>query len=123
MFGHQERVAILLLIAVTLAVVAAHIVLVQIGKEPFASVYTDQSADGTLVSLSGSIDQATVLRNGGHVLLTIKNVTVFVPATVAGDRSFVKGTTVSLYGTVQTYQGKKRSSSVQQMISGRSSNS
>ena len=107
MFGHQERVAILLLIAVTLAVVAAHIVLVQIGKEPFASVYTDQSADGTLVSLSGSIDQATVLRNGGHVLLTIKNVTVFVPATVAGDRSFVKGTTVSLYGTVQTYQGKK----------------
>jgi len=107
MFGRQERVAILLLIAVAIAVVAAHIVLTQIGKEPFASVYSDQVADGTLVSLSGSIDQATVLNNGGHVLLTIKNVTVFVPATVAGSRAFTKGTTIFLYGTVQTYQGKK----------------
>ncbi|MFZ1897574.1 hypothetical protein [Methanoregula sp.] len=107
MFGRQERVAILLLIVVAITVTAAHIVLTQIGKGPFASTYTDQSADGTLVHLSGIIDQATVLKNGGHVLLTIANVTVFVPATVAGDRSFAKGTTVSLYGTVQTYQGKK----------------
>lgn len=107
MFGHQERIAILLLIAVTLAVIAAHIVLVQIGKAPFVSAYTDQAADGTLVLLSGTIDQATVLKNGGHVLLTIDNVTVFVPATVAGDRAFAKGMSVSLYGTVQTYQGKK----------------
>ena len=107
MLGRQERVAILLLIAVAIAVIAAHVVLVQIGKGPFASAYTGQSADGTLVHLSGIIDQATVLKNGGHVLLTIANVTVFVPATVAGNRSFAKGTTVSLYGTVQTYQGKK----------------
>ena len=107
MFGHQERVAILLLIGVALAVIAAHIVLVQIGKTPFASAYTDQSADGTLVCLSGTLDQATVLKNGGHVLLTVKNVTVFIPVTVAGDRSFVKGTNITVFGTVQTYQGKK----------------
>jgi len=107
MFGHQERVAILLLIAVAIVVIAAHIVLVQIGKEPFASAYSDQSADGTLVRLSGIIDQANVLSNGGHVLLSIDNVTVFVPAPVAGGRSFAKGTAVSLYGTVQTYKGKK----------------
>ena len=81
MFGRQERVAILLLIVVAITVTAAHIVLTQIGKGPFASTYTDQSADGTLVHLSGIIDQATVLKNGGHVLLTIVNVTVFVPAT------------------------------------------
>ncbi|MEN6395713.1 MAG: hypothetical protein ABFC78_04435 [Methanoregula sp.] len=107
MFGRQERVAILLLIAVAIVVIVAHIVLVQIGKEPFASAYSDQSADGTLVSLSGTIDQATVLSNGGHVMLNIDNVTVFIPAPVAGGRSFAKGTTVSLYGTVQTYKGKK----------------
>jgi hypothetical protein len=107
MFGHQERTAILLLIGVALVVIAAHLVFVQIGKAPFASTYSDQSADGALVSLTGIIDQATVLKNGGHVLLTINNVTVFVPANVAGDRSFTKGTAVSLYGTVQTYQSKK----------------
>ena len=60
MFGHQERVAILLLIAVAFVVIVAHVVLVQIGKTPFASAYTDQSADGTLVCLSGTIDQVTV---------------------------------------------------------------
>jgi hypothetical protein len=107
MFGRQERVAILLLIAVALAVVLAHVVLAQIGKGPFASAYTDQSADGTLVSFTGSIDQVAVLSNGGHVILSVNNTTVFIPATVAGDHSFVKGTAVSLYGTVQTYQGKK----------------
>ena len=107
MFCRQERVAILLLIAVALTVVLAQVVLSSFGKAPFASEYTDQVADGTLVSLSGIIDQATVLSNGGHVVLSVNNTTVFVPATVAGDRAFVKGTPVSLYGTVQTYRGKK----------------
>ncbi|HVP97551.1 hypothetical protein [Methanoregula sp.] len=107
MFGRQERVAIILLIAVAVAVIVAHVVLVQIGKGPFASVYSDQSADGTLVSLSGNIDQVTALSNGGHLMLSVNNVTVFIPAAVAGDRAFARGTPVSLYGTVQTYRGKK----------------
>ncbi|MDD1702792.1 MAG: hypothetical protein LUQ31_07445 [Methanoregula sp.] len=107
MFGHPERIAILLLLAVAAVVIAAHLVLVQIGKEPFASDYTEQSVDGTLVRLSGAIDQATVLKNGGHVLLSVKNTTIFIPSAVAGDRSFAKGSSVTLFGTVQTYQGKK----------------
>lgn len=107
MLGHQERVAILLLFGIALAVVAAHLVLVQMGKGPFAKEYSAQATDGTLVSLSGTIEQATVIKNGGHILLSVDNVTVFIPATAAGDRSFVEGSTVSLYGIVQTYQGKK----------------
>ncbi|HNX17741.1 MAG TPA: hypothetical protein PKM50_05370 [Methanoregula sp.] len=107
MYRHQERVAILLLIAVALVVIVAHVALVQIGKAPFANEYTVLATDGTLVSLSGTIEQATVIKNGGHVLLSVDNVTIFIPATIAGDRSFVKGTKVSLYGTVQTYLGKK----------------
>jgi len=107
MLGRQERVAILLLCGVALAVIVAHLVLVHIGKEPFASAYTQQSADGSLVRLDGTIDQVTVIKNGGHIILTVRNVTVFIPSTVAGDRSFVKGTDVILYGTVQTYEGKK----------------
>jgi len=107
MLGRQERVAILLLCGVALAVIAAHLVLAHLGKEPFATPFTPQSPDGSLVCLNGTIDQATVIKNGGHIILTVKNVTVFIPATVAGDRTFVKGTTVSVYGTVQTYEGKK----------------
>lgn len=107
MLGRQERVAILLLCGVALVVIAAHLVLVSVGKEPFASEYTEQSPDGSLIRLDGTIDQATVLKNGGHIILSVNNVTVFIPSTVAGDRTFVKGTTVTLYGTVQTYEGKK----------------
>jgi len=107
MLGRQERVAILLLCGVALVVIAAHLVLVSVGKEPFASEYTEQSPDGSLARLDGTIDQATVIKNGGHVILTVRNTTVFIPAAVAGDHSFVKGTSVALYGTVQTYEGKK----------------
>ena len=107
MFAHQERIAILMLCGVALAVIAAHLVLVYVGKEPFATPFTPQSADGSLVHLDGTIDQATVLKNGGHVILTVRNTSVFIPAAVAGDRSFVKGARISLYGTVQTYEGKK----------------
>jgi hypothetical protein len=107
MLGRQERVAILLLCGVALAVIVAQFVLGYVGKEPFASQFTPQSADGSLVRLDGTIDQATVLKNGGHVILSVQNVSVFIPATVAGDRSFAKGTKIALYGTVQTYQGKK----------------
>ncbi|WP_048068234.1 hypothetical protein [Methanoregula boonei] len=107
MFCRQERVALLLLIAVALAVVLAQVVLLSLGKTPFATVYSNEVADGTLVSLTGSIDQVTVLSNGGHVILTVNNTSVFIPAIVAGDRAFAKGTPVLLYGTVQTYRGKK----------------
>ncbi len=107
MLGRQERVAILLLCGVALAVIAVHLALVSVGKEPFASEYTKQSPDGGLVSINGTIDQATVIKNGGHVILTVSNVTVFIPAAVAGEHLFVKGTRIILYGTVQTYEGKK----------------
>lgn len=107
MLGRQEQVAILLLCGVALAVIAAHLVLVSVGKDPFATEYTEQSPDGSLVSINGTIDQATVIKNGGHVILTVRNVTIFIPSTVAGDHSFVKGTSVALYGTIQTYEGKK----------------
>lgn len=107
MFEHQERVAILLLIGVAVTVIAAHLVLASVGKQPFSVPYTNQSADGELVIFSGCIDQVTVTKTGGHLLLYVDNVTVFVPGPVAGDRSFEKGTNLTLYGTVQTFHGTK----------------
>jgi DNA/RNA endonuclease YhcR with UshA esterase domain len=35
------------------------------------------------------------------------NITIFVPAQVAQDRTLLKGDSISLYGVVQTYRGKK----------------
>jgi DNA/RNA endonuclease YhcR with UshA esterase domain len=107
MFVHQERVAILLLVGVTVSVIASYLLLTSIGKEPFASAFSNRSADGELVMVQGAIDQVTILENGGHVLLEIDGSTVFIPAQVAGDLSFARGANISLYGTVQTFHGKK----------------
>jgi hypothetical protein len=107
MFEHQERTAILLLVAVAVCVIAAHLVLGAIGKHPFASDFSGSSPDGELVCVQGTIDQVTVTKNGGHILLKIDNVTVFVPAQVSGKTSYTKGQNITVYGTVQTYQGAK----------------
>lgn len=107
MFEHQERTAILLLVAVAVCVIAAHIVLSAIGKPPFASDFSGSSPDGELVSIHGTIDQVTVIKNGGHIILKIDNITVFIPAQVSGKTSYTKGQNITVYGTVQTYQGVK----------------
>jgi DNA/RNA endonuclease YhcR with UshA esterase domain len=107
MFMRQERVALLLLVGVAISVIACHLLFISIGKGPFASAFSNRSADGELVMVHGAIEQVTILANGGHVLLEIDGATVFIPAQVAGDLSFARGADISLYGTVQTFRGKK----------------
>jgi hypothetical protein len=107
MLGHQERTAILLLIGVAAIVIAAHVVLSGVGKQPFARPFTSATPDGELVFLDGTIDQASLTKTGGHVTLRIQNLTVFVPAQAAQGLSFQKGQRISLYGIVETYRGEK----------------
>jgi len=107
MFGHQERIAILLLICVAGIAIGAHLVLGTIGKHPFASEFSNRSADGELVTAHGIIDQVTITKNGGHIILKIDNITVFIPAQAAGPVSYTKGKNITLYGTVQTYRGER----------------
>ena len=49
MLGRQERNAILLLIGVAVIVIAAHLILTSVGKQPFARPFTNTTADGELV--------------------------------------------------------------------------
>ena len=107
MFERQERVAFLLLLGVACAVVIAHLVLGTLGKQPFARPFTNTSADGELVFLSGTIDQVTITKNGGHMNVNLANITIFVPAEISQDLTLQKGDSISLYGVVQTYRGKK----------------
>lgn len=107
MFEHQERVAILLLVCVAFTVIAAHLVLISIGKHPFASEFSNSSPDGELVIAQGTIEQVTVIKNGGHILLRVDDVAVFIPAQVASGTSYAKGKNITLYGTVQTFRGEK----------------
>ena len=78
-----------------------------LGKQAFAKPFSADSADGELVVVEGTIDQVTVIQNGGHLSIRVNNVSVFIPAQVADGLPARSGDVVRLYGTVQTYRGKK----------------
>jgi DNA/RNA endonuclease YhcR with UshA esterase domain len=107
MLERQERVAILLLIGVAVSVIAAHLILGSLGKQPFSKPFTNNSADGELVHIEGTIDQVALTKTGGHMNLQIGNITIFIPATAARELTLMKGANISVYGIVETYRGKK----------------
>ncbi len=107
MLMRQERVALLLLVAVAGIVLFAHALLTMVGKEPFARPFTESAADGELVIIEGNVDRVTLIENGGHFSLQVHNVTVFVPASSAGNLVVHRNDTIRAYGIVQTYRGKK----------------
>jgi DNA/RNA endonuclease YhcR with UshA esterase domain len=107
MFMRQERVALLLLAGVAVTVLAAHLILITVGNQPFAHRFTSMTADGELVLIEGTVDRATVLENGGHLVLEVNNTSVFIPSQAAQDLALHEGDMISAYGTVQTYRGKK----------------
>jgi|WetSurMetagenome_2_1015567.scaffolds.fasta_scaffold02418_9 hypothetical protein len=107
MFERQERMAILLLVGVAIAVIVTHSVLTGLGKQPFARPFTNSSSDGELVVVEGQIDQITLIKNGGHMTVSMNNLSIFLPAQVVQAVSLQKGDRISVYGIVQTYRGKK----------------
>ena len=107
MIGRQERIALLLLVGVAMTVVIAHTVLSMIGKQPFAHPFSENSVDGELVVIEGTVGKATFIENGGHLALMVDNHSVFIPASAAQSLEVHKGDVVTAYGTVQTYRGKK----------------
>jgi DNA/RNA endonuclease YhcR with UshA esterase domain len=107
MFERQERIAILLLVGVAIAIIVAHVVLTSLGKQPFARPFTNTSADGELVFVEGQIDQISLTKTGGHMTVSVNNLSIFLPSQVVQGLSFQKGDIMSVYGLVQTYDGKK----------------
>lgn len=111
MLGRQERLALILLLLVASGSVAAHLVLSQIGKRPFASPFSEQSRDGDLVIVSGTISELSTTRTGGNLIIEVNNLSVFIPGHVAASPALgnvlIRGSNITVTGTVQTYQGKK----------------
>jgi hypothetical protein len=107
MFERQERVAILLLVGVAIAVIVAHVVLAGLGKQPFARPFTNSSSEGELVVVEGQIDQISLTKSGGHMTVSVNNLSIFLPVQVVQVVSLQKGDRISAYGVVQTYRGKK----------------
>jgi len=107
MLEHQERVAFLVLIGVAITVISANAVLGALGKQPFARPFSETVPDGELVMAEGNISQVAITHSGGNMVIEMENVSVFIPAQLADGLRIQKGDPIRVYGTVQTYQGKK----------------
>jgi DNA/RNA endonuclease YhcR with UshA esterase domain len=53
------------------------------------------------------VGRITHTQEGGHLILDVGGLQVFIPASAAQGHTFRMGDTISLYGTVQTYRGKR----------------
>jgi hypothetical protein len=103
----QEKQAIFLLILVICVISAAHLVLSGLGNGPFAAPYSAEVPEGKLVWIEGTVDHITTTQEGGHKILQVRGVPVFIPASVASQQTIVAGSRVRIYGVVQVYRGQR----------------
>jgi len=103
----QERTALFLLTTVLAILFAGHLILTALGNAPFAAPYSDGSREGDLVVVTGVVEGITPTSTGGHLLLTVNGIRVFIPSPASRDIGLQVNETVRIYGIVQVYQGKK----------------
>ena len=107
MLEQQERTALFLLTTVLAILFAGHLILTALGNAPFAAPYSEGSREGDLVVVTGVVEGITPTSTGGHLLLTVNGIRVFIPSPASRDIGLQVNETVRIYGIVQVYQGKK----------------
>jgi DNA/RNA endonuclease YhcR with UshA esterase domain len=107
MLVRQERVALALL-GIVIAILAVSAFLLEAsGRDPFAVQYNPGTPEGTLVHYEGVVESISGTRAGGHTILIVSGLKVFVPAACTGERAPRIGERVSVTGKVQSYQGER----------------
>lgn len=107
MLLRQERIAFGLLCVVALAILGATVVLGGIDRASLARDFNNDVPDGILARAEGVIDDLQPTRTGGHLMVRVENIRVFIPAPFAKDVELARGDRVCITGTVRTYQGEK----------------
>ena len=103
----QEKIAILILVLVVVLLMVSAGILEIIGKGFFSRPYTPDCADGELVHYEGVVEQSTMTATGGHQILVVSGVRVFIPSSCVRQGWPRAGHSVSLYGVTQTYRGER----------------
>ncbi|HTY14438.1 MAG TPA: hypothetical protein VMC42_01910 [Methanoregulaceae archaeon] len=107
MLTTPERNAFIILGLVAIAILGVAIAMEMLGTVSFATRFSEETADGTLVSITGTIEKQTIIKDGGHRILVINGTTVFIPGSAGAGLSLSRGQSVTVYGIVTTYQGEK----------------
>lgn len=107
MLEQQERTALVVLVCVVGIVLATHLLFDAVGRPLAAAPYSEEVPDGALVLLEGSVQEVRETSTGGHLILTVNGTPVFLPENVAAALELHENESVTLYGIVQTYRGKR----------------
>lgn len=101
-----EKHALLLLCVVVFSLAAVHTGIIVFFPDGGAVPYTADIHDGTRVVHTGVVEELSLTRTGGHLLINLSGTSVFVPD--GGTRlTLLKGDVITVVGTVDTYAGKK----------------
>lgn len=103
----QEKIAILILVMVLAIVLASTGILEILGKGVFSRPYSPECADGELVYHEGVVEEQSSTATGGHKILVVSGIRVFIPSSSVKEGWPKVGDTVSLYGVVQTFRGER----------------
>lgn len=106
MLTPPERHAVLILAGIIAVLALFHFGIVYLYPDGGAVPYTSDSADGSLVTLTGTVEDITLTRTGGHLILNISGTAVFVPDG-GSALELLRGDNVTVRGIVDTYAGKK----------------
>ena len=98
--------AIVLLLAVAAVSGLLCLVLDNIGKESFASVYGPDSGEGDLVVFDGLIDNVAYTNSGGHIIIDSGDAIIFIEKGAGSGLTPEPGMSVHAVGTVESYKGE-----------------
>ena len=105
--GKEEKIGLLLLIAVIAISGVIFLILDNAGKESFTSTYGPSSEIGDLVSYDGDADEIIYTNTGGHLIVKSGNVTIFIRNGADPDIRPEPGMKIHATGTIEIYNGER----------------
>lgn len=106
MAGHPQRRALLLLSCSLLLILIFHMFFSLAGSAFFSTPYDSFLTDGGRVSHAGVIEDIRETRTGGHMIITVSGVKVFIPGNIRSPDLRI-GDEVFVYGILSTFDGDR----------------
>lgn len=106
MLTRPEKEAVITLVIVVSALCLFWIILTICALDLGITAYSEDVSDGTRVSFEGIIENQKITATGGHLLLTVSGVTVFVQ-NGGSELRYLPGDRIKVLGTAATYGGKR----------------
>ncbi len=106
MAAPAEKKAGILIVGSLLVILAFHLAIQVAGPAFFSHPYDPALPDGKLVVYSGTIDDIRATWSGGHTIIILSDVKVFIPGGI--DPPLVRiGDQLTAYGIISTFEGER----------------